>query len=460
MATEADREAPQHQTAKGYCLTAAFWFMIATLVGLGLATELVAPDVFQNIRWLVFGRIRPVHTNLVLFGFVTSALLAAGHYIVPYLLRTRLYSERLGMVTVWVWNSALIAVVISLTGGFTQGREYAELIWPIDLLVALFFALVAFNMMMTVKQREEPLLYVSIWYFLAAVILTGIIYVIGNVIWVPWSGAMTGMPDAITLWWYGHNIFGVLLTPMAVAVAYYIIPRVCNSPLYSHTLSIIGFWGLMLLYTHIGTHHLLQTPAPTWLKVIAVVDSVGMIIPVTIVLVNLWYTARGKLGEIHSDLAGKFVFAGTIIYLLVCIQGPVQSLPQVQRVTHYNNWVVAHAHFAVFGFSGLIALGGLYYILPRITGKQLYSAFLVDLQYWLVLIGITVFTLSLTIAGLIQGNGWLNGEALYRILPEIHIYNVVRASSGIMLFSGAVVGFYNTVRSIFFNQRESVVPCK
>lgn len=453
---EAQKESLKHQTAKGFCLTAAFWFVIATLFGLGLAVELVAPDIFENIDWLVFGRIRPVHTNLVLFGFVTSGLLAAAHYIVPYLLRTGLYSEKLGMTTVWLWNSALLAVVFSLAGGLTQGREYAELIWPIDVLVVVFFGMVSFNLIMTVKQREEPLLYVSIWYFLAAVILTGIIYAIGNVVWVPWSGALTGMPDAITLWWYGHNIFGVLLTPMAVAVAYYVIPRVCRKPLYSHTLSIIGFWGLILLYTHIGTHHLLQTPAPTWLKVIAIVDSIGMIIPVSVVLINLWYTSRGKLGEIHRDLAGRFVFAGTIVYLLVCIQGPVQSLPQVQRVTHYNNWVVAHAHFAVFGFSGLIALGGLYYILPRITGRRLYSSFLVDLQYWLVLIGVTVFTLSLTVAGLIQGNGWLNGEALYRILPEIHIYNVVRASSGIMLFSGALVGFYNTARSIYFNQRERV----
>jgi len=454
LTTEAHKAYPQHQTTKGYCLTAAFWFVIATLFGLGLATELVAPDAFQNISWLVFGRIRPVHTNLVLFGFVTSALLAAGHYIVPYMLRTTLYSEKLGMTTVWLWNSALIAVVISLLSGFTQGREYAELIWPIDILVVLFFGLVSFNLMMTVKQRQERLLYVSVWYFLAAVMLTGIIYAIGNVIWVPWSGAMTGMPDAITLWWYGHNIFGVLLTPMAVAVAYYVIPRVCNSPLYSHTLSIIGFWGLMVLYTHIGTHHLLQTPAPTWLKFIAIVDSIGMIVPVAVVLINLWYTAKGKLGAIHADLAGKFIFAGTIIYLLVCLQGPMQSLPQVQRITHYTNWVVGHSHFAVFGFSGLIALGGLYYILPQITGKRLYSAFLVDLQYWLVLLGVTVFTLSLTIAGLIQGNGWLNGEALYRILPEIHVYNVIRASSGVMIFIGAVVGFYNVIRSIFFSQGE------
>jgi cbb3-type cytochrome c oxidase subunit I len=262
------------------------------------------------------------------------------------------------------------------------------------------------------------------------------------------------MPDAIILWWYGHNIFGVLLTPLAIATAYYVIPKTCRSPLYSHTLSLVGFWTLMLLYTHIGAHHLLQTPAPTWLKVIAIVDSEGMVIPVVVVLLNLWYTAAGKLSEIHRDVAAKFVFTGTLLYLFVCIQGPVQALPQVQRVTHYTNWVIGHAHLAVLGFSGLIALGGIYYVLPKITGKPIYSRFLADLQYWLVLLGVLAFTTSLTIAGLIQGNGWLNGETVYKVLPEIHIYMVLRGGTGILIFFGALVGFYNTFRSLLFNREK------
>jgi Cbb3-type cytochrome oxidase, subunit 1 len=429
--------------------------MVATLIGLAMAVELVAPDLLGNISWLVFGRIRPIHVNLVLFGFATSGFLGAAFYFLPALLHTEIYSEKLGLATIGLWNIILVSGVVTLAMGHTQAREYAELIWPIDILVVIFFGLLFYNLMMTVKQRKEPLLYVSIWYALASVILTGIVYFVGNVMWVPWTGAMTGMPDAITLWWYGHNIFGVLLTPLAIAVAYYVIPKTCGRPLYSHTLSLVGFWALMLLYTHIGTHHLLQTPAPTWLKVIAIVDSIGMIIPVSVVLINLWYTAAGKLGEIHKDVAAKFVFTGTILYLIVCIQGPVQSLPQVQRVTHYNNWVIAHAHLAVLGFSGLIALGGIYYILPKITGKPLYSRLLADLQYWLVLLGVLAFTTSLTIAGLIQGNGWLNGETVYKVLPEIHVYMVIRGGTGVLIFSGALVGFYNIFRSLFFNRRKA-----
>jgi cytochrome c oxidase cbb3-type subunit 1/cytochrome c oxidase cbb3-type subunit I/II len=308
--------------------------------------------------------------------------------------------------------------------------------------------LLSINMVMTVKNRKEPVLYVSVWYVCAAVILTSVTYCLGNVIWKPDTGALLGIPDAILLWFYGHNIFGLLLTPLAIGVTYYVIPKACRSPLYSHSLSLLGFWSLIVVYTHIGTHHLLQVPVPTWLKVIAIVDSVAMVIPVMVFLINIWYTAKGKLGEIHADVGAKFIFTGTIMYFFVSIQGSMMALPMVQRVTHFNNWVVGHAHIGVLAFSGMIALGGLYYVLPRLTGRPLYSKFLADFQYWLILIGATGFTVVLTIVGLIQGNAWLNGETVYRVLPEIHVYYVIRASLGVILFGSALIGLYNIVRSL------------
>lgn len=437
-----------YDTARAFCITAAFWMVVATFMGLLGATELIAPDLVR-IGWLHFGRVRPVHVNLVLFGFVTPGLLGAVFYFVPRLLRTELYSERLGMVTVGFWNIALVAAVSTLLAGATQGREYAELIWPVDLLVVLVFILVFVNLIMTVARRREPLLYVSVWYACAAIALTGTTYVLGNVVWVPDTGSLVGIPDAILLWFYGHNIFGLLLTPLSLAVAYYVIPKACRNPLYSHTLSLVGFWSLFVVYTHIGTHHLLQVPVPTWLKVISIVDSIGMVIPVMVVLINLWYTAKGRLGEIHADVGAKFVFTGTIMYFFASIQGSMMALPQVQRVTHFNNWVVGHAHIGVLAFSGMIALGGLYFVLPRIAGRPLHSRLLADLQYWLVLIGSAGFAVVLTIVGLIQGQAWLNGETVYRVLPSLHPYYVLRASLGVMLFSGAVIGFYNVFRTLY-----------
>jgi len=417
--------------------------VLGTSYGFIGALELVAPDLLGNISWLVFGRVRQVHTNLVMFGFVGSALLGGAHYLVPTLLRTTLYSERMGKACVWLWNLALAAGVVTLSMGHTQNREYAELIWPIDLGVLLVLALIFYNLFQTLRQRQENLLYVSVWYVIGAVIFTFFSYFFGNAVWNPDTGSITGMPDAILAWFYGHNILGFFFTPLSVALAYYIIPIVSRAPLYSHTLSLIGFWSILMMYSHIGTHHLLQAPAPTWLKVVAITGSVGMLVPVMTVLINLWLTVRGRLGNIHSDIGGKFVFAGSVWYLLTCLQGPLQSLPYVQQLTHFTNWVIAHAHMGVFGFAGMTALGGMYFILPRITGKPLYSAKLADLQYWLVLIGITGFFSILTIAGLIQGNGWLNGETVYRIVPQIYLYMVVRASLGILVMGGAVIGLYN-----------------
>jgi len=451
MADDAVNAMEHNPTARAFCLTAAGWFAVATTAGLWAAGYLIAPDFMANIPYLQFGRLRPIHVNLVLFGFVTPGLLAAAFYYVPRLLRTELFSQRLGVATALLWNLTVAAAVVSLSLGQSQGREYAELIWPVDLLVVLMFGLVVFNLLMTVRQRREPVLYVSIWYVCAGVVLTSLTYALGNVIWQPDTGALLGIPDAILLWFYGHNIFGLLLTPLSLGVAYYVIPIVTRNPLYSHTLSLLGFWALLVVYTHIGTHHLLQVPVPTWLKVVAIVDSIAMVIPVMAFLINIWYTARGKLGEIHADIAGKFIFTGTIWYFFVSIQGSIMALPQVQRITHFNNWVVGHAHIGVLGFAGMIALGGLYYILPKLTGKPLYSRFLADLQYWLVLIGITGFLVILTTVGLIQGNAWFNGETVYRVLPEIHLYYVLRLSAGLAIVCGAYIGLYNMVRTLFFN---------
>jgi cytochrome c oxidase cbb3-type subunit 1/cytochrome c oxidase cbb3-type subunit I/II len=443
---------PSYATAKAFMLTSSFWFAAATSLGMIGAGYLIAPDFMANIEYIHFGRARPMHINAVLFGFVTPGLLAAAFYYFPKLLRTELFSEKLGVLTAVFWNITVAAGMVGIATGHTQGREYAELPWSVDIMVVISFSLVVFNVLGTIRKRQEPILFVSVWYATAAVILTSLTYCLGNVIWKPDTGALLGIPDAILLWFYGHNIFGLLLSPMALGIAYYVLPIATRSPLYSHTLSLIGFWSLIIVYTHIGTHHLLQVPVPTWLKTISIVDSVAMVIPVMIVLINLWYTVKGKLGDIHADIGAKFVFTGTIFYFFVNIQGSMMALPHVQRITHFNNWVVGHAHIGVLGFAGVTALGGMYFILPRITGRPLYSNLLADVQYWLVLIGITGFAVVLTTAGLIQGNAWYNGETLYRTLPEIQPYYILRASLGTMIMIGAYLGLYNMIRSLYFNR--------
>jgi cytochrome c oxidase cbb3-type subunit 1 len=442
-------KAEHHGTVKAYFLSAALWFVLATSIGFINAIHLMAPDLLGNIAWLVFGRTRPMHTNMIIFGFVGTALLGSTFYLVPTLLKTCLYSERLGKVSLWTLNGSIAFGTITLAMGYSQGREYAEWIWPVDMGVLVTFVLIFYNFFKTAANRREKTLYVSIWYIFAGLTYSFLIYFFGNAVWNPSTGAITGLADAVLAWFYGHGVVGLFLTPLAVALAYYIIPNVCRSPLYSHSLSLIGFWSILVIYTHIGTHHLLQTPVPNWLKVVAITGSLGMFIPVMTVLINLWLTMRGRLGLIHADLGGKFVMAGLVWYLFTCIQGPLQSLPTVQRVTHLTNWVVAHAHMGVLGFSGSIALGGIYFILPRITRRPLYNARWADLQYWLVLIGMGGFFTILTAAGLIQGNGWLNGQAVYKILPQIHVYMVLRAAVGLLIVSGALLGLINIYKSLY-----------
>ena len=441
-------------TAKLFLLSSAFWFLAGTTYGFIDATHMMAPELLGNIPWIVFTRTRAIHTNLVIFGFVGTGLLGANIFAVPRLMRTELFSEKLGKFSLWCWNLSIIAGTITLSLGKTQGREYAEYIWPVDVAILATFSLIFYNLLQTVRHRNEKVLYVTVWYALGTLVFFSLIYFFGNAMWNIEHGAiMGGIQDSILAWFYGHGIVGLFLTPLAVGASYYIIPIVVRSPLYSHALSLVGFWTILPIYSHIGTHHLLQTPAPTWLKVVAVTGSIAMIIPVLTVLVNLWLTMRGRIGYLHADVGGKFVFAGLVWYLLVCLQGPLQSIPVVQQVSHFNNWVIAHAHAGVLGFSGMISLGAMYFIIPRITGRPLYSRRLADLQYWLVLTGMFGFFTVLTAAGLVQGNSWLNGELVYRVLPEIHMYMVIRAGIGLLLFTASVIGVYNVLMSLYSERK-------
>jgi cytochrome c oxidase cbb3-type subunit 1/cytochrome c oxidase cbb3-type subunit I/II len=437
-----------HLAACGFLVSGAVWLTVGTLWGLLAAFQQVAPDAMAGHAELLFGRARQVHVNVVLFGFLTSTLLGVGLYILPSLLRTRLFSEKLALVSLAIWDLMLVGGVVTLSAGLTQAREYAEFIWPLDVLVVIAFVTLLYNAVMTILNRREKSLYVSVWYVTGAILWTCCVYPLGNVMWHPSTGSLTGVVDAIWLWFYGHNVIGLLFTPLAVGAAYYAIPRIARAPLYSHTLSIIGFWTLALIYTHIGTHHLIQAPVPLWLKVVAGVDSFMMLIPVATVLINLWMTARGHWGGFLARADGRFVFAGTVWYGIVCIQGASHSLDFVQRVTHFTDWVIAHAHIAVFGFAGMIGMGTAYHILPAVTGRRVWSQGLANLQYWLMFIGLWIMFIVLTIGGLIQGAAWLNGEALYNTLREVIVFKALRVLSGVMIASGAWVWLYNLLMTL------------
>ncbi|MBF0441564.1 MAG: cbb3-type cytochrome c oxidase subunit I [Oligoflexales bacterium] len=450
-----DLKLPKVSVSVAFMVTGAFMLFLGTFYGLISAIDLVAPSLF-NSSILVFGRTRPIHTNTVIYGFVAETLIGAGLYYVPALLKTSLWSERLGWISFTLWTLTVLSGPITFSMGYSQGREYAEYLWIFDITLVLSVIFMIVNLIMTISIRKESFLYVSVWYFTATFLWTSFGYVIGNVIWHPSTGATSGIVDSILLWFYGHNLVGLLLTPLAIGAMFYIVPRVANTPLYSHTLSILGFWSLVTLYSHIGGHHILYAPIPNWLKVVSEVDSGAMSIPVIIVLFNMWMTARGRGSILLKDPSGRFIMASAIWYFLTGLQGSFQSIAFVQRVTHFTNWTIGHSHIAVLGFSGYAALGALWYILPYATGFRLYSVRLVNLQFWLVTFGLVGFFSVLTIAGLIQGGSWNGGETVYKTLPLMKPYMFARAMFGISIISGALLGLFNIFMT--FMQKKPFLP--
>jgi len=439
-----------------FFVTAAVWMFIATLVGLTMAIELAAPEFLGNIPQLLFSRLRPAHVNLVVFGLVLPGLLGAALYVVPSICRTRLYAPRLAAAAAVLWNALNVAILFTLVHGLNQGREYAELIWSLDLAVLVLYGMLGVSIFGTIATRKERLLYVSAWYIGGGLCWTAVVWFVGNAMWNPDTGSLSGMSDAILNWFHGHNVLGLVITPLAVGTAYYVIPHATRKPIYSHTLSLVGFWMLLFVYTHTGTHHLLQAPVPQWLKVLAIVDSVALLIPVFAFLTNVWLPIRDRFQRIHENVGAKMVFVGTVWYFITCIQGPLHSMPAVQRLTHFTNWVVGHAHIALLGFAGFIAMGAIYYLLPRVSGRKIWSPRLAEAQYWLILIGLLGFFLILTSAGLIQGQGWLNGEVIYRLLPELALYMVLRATLGVLIVVGAILFSVNVVMTLL--RGEEVAP--
>ena len=434
--------------AKRFFFTSAAWMLIGVLFGFIGALQMVAPDLLPAVAQMTFGRMRPTHINIVIFGFLMSAFFGGFMFVIPAVCRTELYSERLANFAVYFWNVIVIGFVYAMPNGFTQGREYAELPWILDMGILAALAVLIVIVFGTIFRRKEKLLYVSAWYVAGGLVWSFFVYAMGNVVWDPAHGSWKGMNDQILMWFYGHNVVGLVVTPQAVALAYYVIPRATRTPLWSHTLSLFGFWALIVMYTHTGTHHLLQAPVPQWLKVISIVNSIALIIPVFAFLTNVWLPVKGRFDRVFENVGAKFVFTGTIWYFLTCLQGPFQSLPSVQQVTHFTQWVVAHAHMALLGFGGFIAIGSVYFILPLITGKKLYSNRLADIQFWLMLVSTIGIFASLTAAGLIQGEAWRNGEDVYRVLPELKVYFMVRGISGVLMIIGCVMFVVNVFMTL------------
>lgn len=452
--------------------TSLLWLTIVDLFGLIIATELIAPETFGGISFLTFPRVRVLHVNGVIFAWLSSMYWGAAFYMLPRLLGRGLWSPKLARFTLVLWNVMFLSGIISIAGlAWSQGREYADFVWWVDVLLLLAWLLNILNVLMTLVTRRVKPLYVTVWWIVAAPLWLASDYFIGNVMWRPqgyegngWTNMLTGsggsgaaptwIADGMLNWWYSHNLFGLWLTPMLIATLYYIVPRATNTPLYSHTLSFISFWGMAFFYTGVGHHHLLQAPIPGWLKSYATISSAMLLIPVFAFVTDIVMTMRGNWGKFVTHVPLRFCLTALVFYLLVNIQGSAQALQQFNRFTHFTNFVVAHAHLALLGAFTFLGMGLIEYMVAHIYSKPIYSRTLSEWTYWLILIGFTGFFWSLTIAGFLQGQVWLQGVPEINSLPLIRPWYIARAVFGASIVVSGIVMTYNIAQTLRHDTRK------
>lgn len=438
----------EHSASRRFLISAAIWALVGTAFGLFAASEYYWPDLVHNVAPLQFGRIRPSHVNVVGFGFISMANVGAIFYVVPELCRTKLYSERLGNILMIAWNLVILSAIFCFANGITQARQYAEIPWFLN--IALMAALLLYIVLVwgTVLNRQEKQLYVSIWYIAGTTLWFPVVYFIGNKVFF----SVPGIGDAIANWFYGHNILGLWFTTNGIGLVYYYLPKITRNPLYSHLLSIVGFSTIAMFYTPTGTHHLLQSPVPEWLKAVAVISSVMLLVPVMSVLVNFFLTMKGKWAMMTTHLPLRFFITGMGFYLLTCFTGPFQATRWINWYLHYTHWVVGHAHFALLGTFGFVAWGGIYYVVPRVSGRQWYSRRLANAHYWLTLMGTLIMIVALTVGGLIQASAWEEGIPVYRGVIMVAPFMAMRAFSGVLIVLGQVLLVYNVFKTLIFTE--------
>jgi cbb3-type cytochrome c oxidase subunit I len=417
-----------------FMLTASFWVVLGVLMGLTLAIEFVFPYFFRGIPFLVFGRLRQAHVNTVLFAWLSGGMMGIWLYIVPQLTARKLWSEPLGVATAIGWNVAVVIGVTQILRGVTQSREYAEMVWGVDVAVMVVLILNMINIYMTIANRVEQGLYVTLWYVIGSVIWFPMLYFIGNVMWSPPTGALTGINDTIFNWFYGHNVLGLWFTTGLLPVMYYVVPRETRTPLYSHFLSLIAFWGIAFFYTGVGGHHLLWAPIPYWLKTVAVAESIGMVLPVVAFMMNIALTMRGNWNRFMTSIPLRFTITGWAAYILVSFQGSHQAIRWINLLTHFTQYVPGHAHLSLLFFAASTIMGGIYYAVPRIYKCRLWSRRLANVQYALYVIGFSFFFAGFVLTGLVQGTNWVHqGLPVWSVLPGLRPYMSLRATGGMLI---------------------------
>lgn len=435
------------------------WGLVGMLVGVIAATQLFLPEANLGNPYTTFGRIRPLHTNAVIFAFVGNAIFAGIYYSMPRLLKAPMWSKALSWINFWGWQLIILLAAITLPLGITTSKEYAELEWPIDILIALVWVAFGANMIGTLIKRREKHMYVAIWFYLASFVTVAVLHIF-NSLALPVSflksySAYAGVQDALVQWWYGHNAVAFFLTTPFLGLMYYYLPKAANRPVYSYKLSIIHFWSLIFLYIWAGPHHLLYTALPEWAQVLGVVFSVMLIAPSWGGMVNGLLTLRGAWDKVRIDPVLKFMVVAVTAYGMATFEGPMLSLKNVNAIAHYTDWIVAHVHIGGLGWNGFFTFAMLYWLWPRMWKTNLYSTKLATTHFWMGTLGIIFYALPMYVAALTQSLMWKEfseaGRLAYpnfleTVIQIVPMY-ILRALGGLLYLSGAILMVYNLVKT-------------
>lgn len=418
---------------KAWLLWGFFWIVFGPTVGVIVSTKFIYPDFFGFESFLTFGRLRPIHVNGVIFGTFSTLFIGLCYYVVPRLTGVRVYKESWSVPLLWLWNLGLAGGFVALALGYNQGLEAAE--FPLLIDAVIWIALLGFTVQFlgAVAQRKEPGMYVSLWYLVAAFIWTDINWVLGNFVL---SQEIPGINNAALHGLYIHYIVGLWITPAGYVLIYYFLPASVNNPIYSHKLSLIGFWSLALFYPFVGIHHYLFSPIADWAETISIVTSILLIIPVWTVLMNFFGTMMGRWDGFGRNITAKFLIAGSLLYLVGCFQGSTEALRSLQKPTHFTDFVIAHSHLTIFGTFVLWAFAGLVYVWPRITRSREWSFRMSNWGFWLMTLGISLMGIILTLQGLQQGYMLMSGVEWVDSLVSIKPYWWFRSFTGISMDIG------------------------
>jgi len=436
------------------------WGVVGMLVGLLLAFMFLFPNITDGVSWLSFGRIRPLHTNAVIFAFVGNAIFAGVYYSTQRLLKTRMFSDALSNVNFWGWQLIIVAAAITLPLGYTTSKEYAELEWPIDLAIAVVWVVFGWNLIGTILQRRQRHLYVAIWFYLATFVTVAVLHVF-NSLELPVSALKSysvyaGVQDALVQWWYGHNAVAFFLTTPFLGLMYYFVPKAANRPIYSYRLSIVHFWSLIFIYIWAGPHHLLYSSLPDWAQNLGVVFSVMLIAPSWGGMINGLLTLRGVWDKVRSDATLKFMVVAITGYGMATFEGPMLSLKNVNAIAHFSDWIIAHVHVGALAWNGFLTFGMIYWLVPKMFKTTLHSKSLANLHFWMGTLGIILYALPMYVAGFTQALMWkefnpdgtlVYGNFLETVTQIIPMY-WMRAIGGSLFIVGMLIMIYNVVVTI------------